>query len=194
MLPPDSNEINARLQSIETMMAEGRRSTQRWGWVFLLWGIGPLIAIEWEAHWAFAPWAWPVTTLACVAVNGLVAHLRGRRGQAEPAAFRSVGAVWSCAGFTVLLLAIGAAWSGLAGLPAVYAALFALAAVAHGSSALILRWWPQFLAAFVWWIATVAAFAVPASDLRDLAAAALLLGNVGFGAWLTFQEWRHTHA
>ena len=70
-----------------------------------------------------------------------------------------------------------------------YVALFALAAVAHGASSLILRWWPQFLAALVWWVASVMAYIVPADRLQELAALTLVLGNIAFGAWLTYCEW-----
>ncbi len=31
-------DLNARLKLIEDMIAEGRRSTQSWGWTFVLWG------------------------------------------------------------------------------------------------------------------------------------------------------------
>jgi len=72
-----------------------------------------------------------------------------------------------------------------------YIALFALAAAAHSASSVILRWVPQFLAALVWWAASLAAFVLPAAQLHTLAAAALLLGNVAFGLSLTFREWSH---
>ena len=103
---------------------------------------------------------------------------------------RSVGAVWTCAGVTVVLLAVGAVWSGMVEFRCVYVALFALAAVAHGASSLILRWWPQFLAALVCWVASVMAYVAPAARLPELAVLALILGNIVFGPWLTYCEWR----
>ena len=189
MQPPDQKEMLDRLKLIETMMAEGKRTTQRWGWSFLLWGIGPLIAMLWAAHWPHAEWAWPVTIGLCIIVNGLVLKARKRRSESKTTTMRSVGAVWTCAGATVLLVAFGAVWSGMVEFRYLYVALFALAAVAHGASSLILRWWPQFLAALVWWVASVMAYVVPADRLQELAALALVLGNVVFGAWLTYCEW-----
>ncbi|MBV9009930.1 MAG: hypothetical protein JO354_12315 [Verrucomicrobia bacterium] len=90
----------------------------------------------------------------------------------------------------MLLIALGAA---LFGRDArwFYIVLFALAAVAHSASSIILRWLPQFLSAVVWWAAALCAFLWPVTQLRILAAAALLLGNVVFGTWLTWQEWGH---
>ena len=189
MQPPDRNEVLDRLKLIETMMSEGRKSTERWGWSFLLWGIGPLIAMLWVSRWPYAEWAWPVTMGICIIVNGLVLNARKRHGEWKTATSRSLSAVWTCAGATVLLLASGAAWSGSIEPRFIYVALFALAAVAHGTSSLILRWWPQFLAALVWWLASALALVVPAARLQELAVLALVLANIVFGAWLTYREW-----
>jgi len=194
MQPPDRNEILNRLKLIEDMMAEGRRTSQRWGWTLLLWGAGPLLAMLWAARWPHPEWAWPVVIGVGVIVNGLIIRLRESRGHRETAAMRSVGAVWACVGLAALLLAFGAVWAAVADLRLLYAALFVLAAVAHNASSLILKWRPQFLAALVWWLSAAAAFAVPADRLEYLAALALLLGNVVFGGWLTYREWRRQDA
>jgi hypothetical protein len=190
MQPPNQTEILERLKLIETMMAEGRRTTERWGWSFLLWGIGPLIAMRWETHWPHAEWAWSVVIILCILVNGIVLKAQKRRRESTTTTMRSIGAVWTCVGVTVLLLAFGAVASGAIEFRLLYAALFALAAVANGSSGLILRWWPQFLAALVWWLASVMAFVVPVGRLQGLAALSLILGNIVFGAWLTYCELR----
>jgi hypothetical protein len=189
MQPLDQKEMLDRLKLIETMIAEGKRTTERWGWSFLLWGIGPLIAMLWAAQWQHADWAWPVTMGLCIIINGLVLKARKRRGESKTTIMRSVGAIWTCVGATVLLLAFGAVWSGVVDFRYIFVALFALAAVAHGASSLILRWWPQFLAAVVWWLASGLAFVLPAARLQELAAMALLLGNIVFGTWLTYCEW-----
>jgi hypothetical protein len=190
MQPPDEKEILDRLKLIESMMAEGRRGTQRWGWSFLLWGMGPLIAMRWAGKWPHAAWAWPVTMGVCIVINGLVIKARERRGGPKTGTMRSVSAIWTCTGVTVLLVAIGGVWSAAADFRYLYVSLFALAAAAHGASSLILRWWPQFLAALVWWVASAMAYAAPAARLGELAAWAWVLGNVVFGGWLTYREWR----
>jgi len=192
MWEPDQSEVLDRLRLIEHMMAEGRRTTQRWGWMFLLWGIGPLVAMWWEYAWPGTVLAWPAVTLACILVNGAVIRARRRRGEARTPTMSAVGAVWASAGVAVLVLALAAAWSRALELRALYIMFFALAAVAHTACALMLRWAAQFLAALVWWAAAWAAFILPAPQLRLLAAAALLAGNVAFGVWLTYREW-HAH-
>ena len=45
-----ARELSERLDLIQSMIAEGRRSTESWGWVFLLWGVAYSIAIGW-ASW-----------------------------------------------------------------------------------------------------------------------------------------------
>jgi len=186
----NQNEAVDRLKLIEAMMIEGRRSTQRWGWSFLLWGIGPLVAMQWESQWKYSAWAWPVTICLCIVANGLVLKTRRERGESKTAVTRSLSAVWACTGATVLLLSFAAVLTGMHDPRMTYVALFALAATAQGASSLILRWWPQFLAALVWWIACAIAFVAPAARLQDLAMTALLLANVVFGAWLAYREWR----
>src|ERR1017187_8269130 len=49
----------------------------------------------------------------CIVINGLVVKARNRRGESETTTMRSVGAVWTCAGVTVVLVAVGAVWSGM---------------------------------------------------------------------------------
>jgi len=67
---PDQTDVVSRLRLIEEMMAEGRRTTERWGWAFLLWGIGPVIAMLWESRWPHGAWAWPMVVVLCVVLNG----------------------------------------------------------------------------------------------------------------------------
>lgn len=186
----DQSEILDRLRLIEQMMAEGRRRTQRWGWMFLLWGIGPLAAMWWESAWPDTVLAWPATTLASLLVNGAVIGARRRRGETLTATASAMGAVWAPVGIAVLVVALAAAWSRALDLRALYITLFAFVAVAHTASALMLRRAAQFLAALVWW-AALAAFILPVWQLRLLAAAALLVGSVAFGVWLTYREWKY---
>jgi hypothetical protein len=186
MREPENAEIINRLTVMEAMMAEGRRGTQRWGWMFLLWGIGPLVAIAWEGHWPLPSLAWPIVTGTCVIVNGALIKIRKRKGEVKTTMMRSVGAVWGSTGLTVLLIALASAFSGFAQFRASYVVLFAVVGAAHSASSMILRWLPQFFAAVVWWAATVAALVLPSGHLRALSVVALV-SNVIFGAWLMYR-------
>jgi len=191
MQAPEHAEIVNRLKLIEEMMAEGRRNTQRWGWVFLLWGVGPLIAIFWETHWPHPPLGWPVVLAACTILNGLLIKIRRRTGEGRTITMRSVGAVWGSTGLTVLLVVLGSAFAGFLELRSMYVVLFALVAVAHSASSVILRWPVQFLTAVVWWAACLTALVLPIPRLPLLAIITLFVGNVVFGSWLTYREWSH---
>ena len=43
----NESEIRERLNLIENMISEGRRTTESWGWSFILWGVAYYIAIAW---------------------------------------------------------------------------------------------------------------------------------------------------
>jgi len=44
---PYEDEQHALADCVAEMIAEGRRSTESWGWVFLLWGVAYSVAIAW---------------------------------------------------------------------------------------------------------------------------------------------------
>jgi len=194
MQSPEQAEIVNRLTLIEEMIASGRRNTQRWGWVFLLWGIGPLIAMFWETHWPHPPVAWPVVLAGCTILNGVLIKIRKRTGEGRTVTMHSVGAVWVSTAFTVLLVILGSALSGSLQLRSMYVALFALVAVPHSASSIILRWPVQFLAAGVWWAACLAALILPTTSFHLLSMISLFVGNIVFGSWLTYREWNHQDA
>ncbi len=62
----DELELKDRLSLIETMIAEGRRTTESWGWTFVLWGASLLRGHFWAAL-GHSYLAWPVTMTATVA-------------------------------------------------------------------------------------------------------------------------------
>ena len=41
-------EVKDRLTLIESMIAEGRRDTESWGWTFVLWGVAFYVAMAWS--------------------------------------------------------------------------------------------------------------------------------------------------
>ena len=43
-------ELKDRLSLIESMIAEGRRTTESWGWTFVFWGVAYYVAIAWAAN------------------------------------------------------------------------------------------------------------------------------------------------
>jgi hypothetical protein len=65
-------ELKDRLNLIENMIAEGRRTTESWGWTFVLWGVAYYVAIAWSS-WGHGTLAWPVTMIAAGVLTAVFA-------------------------------------------------------------------------------------------------------------------------
>src|ERR1700760_1076109 len=118
------HDLNERFALVESMIAEGRRSTESWGWVFLLWGVAYCVAIGW-ASWGhgLSVWgrnyveigparvglAWPVTMI-CAVILTLAIGMRKGGGHAGTASVRAIVSIWISVGVAMLLLfpALGA--------------------------------------------------------------------------------------
>jgi small-conductance mechanosensitive channel len=149
-------ELKDRLSLIESMIAEGRRHTESWGWTFVLWGVVYYIAIAWSV-WGHSAWAWPASILVGVIATGVVASSKSGN-HPETALGRAVGSIWLALGISMCVLFPALGISGRLSDPHVFvAAISAILGMANGASALILRWKVQFACAVVWWAAAVAA-------------------------------------
>ncbi|HKW17488.1 MAG TPA: hypothetical protein VJO35_08280 [Terriglobales bacterium] len=149
-------ELRDRLSVIENMMAEGRRSTESWGWTFVLWGVAYYVAIAWS-NWSHYPWAWPVTVLAGVILTAFIASFK-RPDPVKTTLGRTIGSVWVAAAVSMCVLFPALGFSGRLGYPHLFfASVSAILGLAYGASALILRWKLQLACAVVWWIAAAVA-------------------------------------
>ena len=173
-------ELRERLNLIESMIAEGRRHTESWGWTFVLWGVIYYLAMAWS-EWNQSPWAWPVTVLVgvivTVAVSFIKVHPPTRLG-------RAIGSIWIALGITMTLLFPALALSGrLTDQHVFLAAISAILGMANGASALILRWKVQSVCAAVWWVAAVAScFGTEVQSTRVFLVA-IFLCQIGFGVY-----------
>jgi hypothetical protein len=110
----DGKDLAERVRLIESMMAEGRRRTARWGWTFVLWGVAYLVATAWASGlvggpvWAQHLLAWPVMMIAASIVTG-VGISRMKKGQPATTLGRAIGATWAAMGISlfIVLLALG---------------------------------------------------------------------------------------
>ena len=68
----NQKDLAERVKLIEDMITEGRRTTERWGWIFVLWGIAYYVAIFWTSAGHFGA-AWPVTMTVAWVMTGVVA-------------------------------------------------------------------------------------------------------------------------
>lgn len=199
-----ARELQERLTLIQSMITEGRRSTESWGWVFLLWGIAYYVAIAW-AGWggSLSVWgnqytqigvvriglAWPVT-MFCAVIVTLAIGLRKGRSKSGTTLVRAVVSVWFSSGIAMLVLFPSLAVGGKLDEHVFVAIVAAMLGVSNGASGMILRWKAQIACAVVWWITAVAACFGTVAQLTVLFLAAIFLCQIVFGLYAMILESR----
>jgi hypothetical protein len=152
-------ELKDRLSLIETMIAEGRRTTICWGWTFVFWGVAYYIAIGWIAYNQW-PWAWLVTMMsAWVLCSAIIWSKKKNQPQRSPGTTigRAISSIWGAMGVSMVLLFPALGFSGHLNWHVFVAILAAMMGLVNGASGMLLRWKAQTATAIVWWAATVAA-------------------------------------
>jgi hypothetical protein len=150
----EEQELKDRLSLIETMIAEGRRTTESWGWTFVLWGVAYYIAIAWST-WGHSTLGWPVTMIAASLLTGVLGS-RIASKRPETTIGRSMMAIWVGMGISTFLVMLSLGISGRLDLHVAVAIVGAMLGAANCTSSIILKWKMQFACALVWWTAGVA--------------------------------------
>src|SRR5579863_7735694 len=200
----NTQDLNERFALVESMIAEGRRSTESWGWVFLLWGVAYSVAIGW-ASWGqgLSVWgshyiqigparvglAWPVTMI-CSVILTLAIGMRKGGGHAGTASVRAIVSIWISVGAAMLLLFPALGVSGRLEEHGFVAIVAAMLGVANGASGLILRWKAQIACAVVWWIASAFACFGSLTQVTVVFLAAIFLCQIVFGIYAMILESR----
>src|SRR5579884_1065493 len=148
-------ELLQRLELIESMVLQGRRTTQNWGWSFVLWGAGQLIALAWTIFLGHPEIAWPVTMTLCGILTGIGSSRMRKAQGAESIISRSLGSIWFSCGIALFFLGIIGNTIGFFTFRSFMEVLFALMGVANMASGTILRWRTQQLLGAVWWAAAI---------------------------------------
>jgi fatty acid desaturase len=156
-------ELRDRLNLIETMVAEGRRSTENFSWTLILWGLAYYLAIAWStwgfgwAIWVHHSLAWPVT-MACAFVLTWVLALRKYKISKQPATIlsRAIRSIWIAMGISMFTLLLSLGLSRRSDQQMFVAVIAAMMGTTNAASGLILRWKQQFACAVVWWLAAMA--------------------------------------
>jgi len=159
---PDSgtsrDDLLQRLALMETMIAEGRRSTTRCGWIFVLWGMVDIAGIGWE-RLRPSYWIWPTVLTVGFVLFFLIRALK-QEGPARCANMedRVIGAIWSMMGLATTLYVAAGMVRHLTWQYSYIAAIFMLIGLAHAISAMVLRWRVQGVVAALWWAGGIAMF------------------------------------
>jgi hypothetical protein len=182
-----TQDLKDRLTLIETMISEGRRTTESWGWTFVLWGMAFYVAIAWAA-WGHSAWAWPITMTAAVVVTVILVSIK-TGGEAETTLGRAVGSVWLALGVSMFLLFPSLGIAGKLTDPHLFIAVASgMLGMANAASALILRWKVQFGCAVIWWAAAVAASFVTGNQAAVVFIIAIFICQIAFGVYGMIQE------
>jgi hypothetical protein len=180
-------ELRERLNLIERMITEGRRSTESWGWVFILWGAAFYLALAWSA-WGHNAWAWPASAVIATIITIAVATSKEAHSP-DTTLNRAVGAIWIALGISMFLLFLALGLSGRLTDQHLFAAVMsAILGMANGASGLLLRWKVQLACAILWWTAAVAACFGTEAQSTVVFLAAIFLCQILFGLYGVITE------
>jgi hypothetical protein len=187
------DELLTRFELVEMMVKEGRRSTEYWGWTFVLWGTAYLIAIAWS-YWSRRPdIAWPVTMIAATVLTIVVATKKKRAKPQTPIS-RAIASIWTAVGTAIFIFCFAVAISGHGEMHSYTAAIEILIGVANCAVSMVLRWPGQFMIAILWWISAVATCFVSSPWITPILVFDTLIGFLGFGLYLMYCERRDRRA
>jgi hypothetical protein len=154
-LNDEEMDLRDRLDLMQKMIAEGRRTTGRWGWIIVLWGIAFYVAFAWSAL-THSPWAWPVTVLGAF-VLARILHRHRNASQPRTVMSRAIGSIWIAMGVSMFILFPTIEISGRTVDPNLFMAVITtMLGTTNAASSMILKWKEQFACAVVWWLAALA--------------------------------------
>jgi hypothetical protein len=185
-------ELTERIALIESMMRAGRKSTEYWGWNFVLWGIAYLVAVAWSSFLpnAGGRWlAWPITMIFAVLLTIGIARRR-MRNQPRTEKSRGIQAIWTAVGSGIFVFAFPVAYSGHLQAQSFMAAIEVMLGIAHVASGSFLRWPLQMVVGALWWAAAIVSCFVDGNAIAYVFLAATLICNIGFGTYLMIRESR----
>ena len=186
------NELNQRLNLIESMIAEGRQKTESYGWTFVLWGIAYYVAIAW-ATLGHSSLAWPVTMVAAGILTGIIGARRASR-QPETTIGRSIPAIWLGMGLALFVLCTSLASSHHLEQQVFIAVIMAMLGAANATSSIVLKWKAQFACALTWLAGSVASCFGTVTQSSYAFLGAIFLCQIVFGTYLMLSEARERKA
>jgi len=186
------DELLQRIALVETMIAEGRRSTARCGWIFVLWGLVDIAGVGWEKVQSNFDWIWPITLATGLAIQFLVMALRGGAGTVGRRSVqnRNIAAVWSMMGLTVILYVFAGLFQHKAWQISYIVAILMFVGMAHAISALILRWPVQGAVAVLWWAGGIGMYFIGGDYFLAIFVAEMFFGMVLFGLYAMWLDGR----
>jgi hypothetical protein len=184
----EEQELKDRLKLIENMIAEGRRTTESWGWTFVLWGVAYYVAIAWSTF-SNSSVAWPVTMVATSILTVVLASRRARK-HPETTLGRAMLAIWAGMGISTFVVMLSLGISGRLDLHVALAIVGAMLGAANASSGILLKWKMQFASALVWLAAASASCFLSEIQAGVLFVVAIFFCQIVFGIYGMIAESR----
>jgi len=197
----DKQDLQDRLSMIESMIAEGRQTTESWGWTFVLWGLAYSVAIvlsnlgaplaAWTT-WGHRTIAWPLSMCGAGVVMWIVISRMSRKEEKVPETTmgRAIASLWITMGISMVTLLTAAGFGGRMDQQSFVAIVCAMLGFANGASSLILKWRTQFQCACVWWIASAAVCFTSLPQTMLIFLGAIFLCQIVFGSYMMISESR----
>jgi len=194
-------ELKERLELIESMLAEGRRTTKRWSWTIVLWGVAFYVAIGWSSGMLGGPiWgqhymAWPVTMIGTWLLTwGLFRRMRSGAKAPMTTVGRAMMSIWTAMGISMFALLLPMGLSGRGDQQVYVAVVTSLLGTANAASGLLLKWKAQFACAVVWWLASAASLFGTVTQSTIAFLVAIFLCQIVFGIYAMVLEARDRRA
>ncbi len=181
------SELLSRIDLIESMVREGRKGTEYWGWVFVLWGAAYLIAIAWSASSQRPQLSWPVTMIAATILTVVLATRKKQNKPQKPLS-RAIGGIWTAAGISIFIFCFAVASSGRMEVHSYFAAVELMLGMANCASSIALRWRTQFMVAILWFASAIATCFVALKFVTPILLADAFIGFLCFGLYLMVRE------
>ncbi len=193
----NKQDLSERLELIESMIAEGRRSTTRWAWTIVLWGVAFYVAIAWSSGFLGGPiWgqhilAWPVTMIGTWLLSwGLAMRMDKSAKVPLTTMRRAILSIWTAMGISMFALLVPLGLSGRADQQVCVAVVTALLGMANAASGILLKWKAQMACAVVWWLAATASLFGTVTQSSIAFLVAIFFCQIVFGIYAMILESR----
>ena len=190
-------ELTERLELIESMIAEGRRSTTRWAWTIVLWGVAFYVAIAWSTGmfggpiWGQHYMAWPVTMIGTwVLTWSLAGRMHKSANAPRTTVGRAIMSIWTAMGISMFALLVPLGLSGRGDQQVCVAVVATLLGTATAASGILIKWKAQFACAVVWWLASAASLFGTVTQSLIAFLAAVFICQIVFGIYAMILESR----
>jgi hypothetical protein len=193
----NERDLKERVNLISNMIAEGRRTTERWGWTIVLWGVSFYVAIAWSSGILTGPiWgghylAWPVTMIGTFLLVRVLASNRNKSTKAPATTVgRAIMSIWTAMSISMLALLLPMGLSGRGDQQVFIAVIAAMLGTANAASGILLKWKAQFACAVVWWLAAAGSCFGTVTQSTIAFLVAIFLCQIVFGSYAMILESR----